>query len=147
MTPPSCTCCGKPRRKRRRGGWIGAHNWCGTCTNLWYTQGKPDGGPVRVGEEERARRISAGMLRWHAAHQQSPAALAALAAGNLAGREAGSAAAAERKADTFQDYTWLRSFGETQEQAAARVSVSRATSYRYERQRAAQDAAAGERAA
>lgn len=47
MTPPLCTCCGKPRRERadRPGTCAGAHGWCGACLRRWYLDGRPESGP------------------------------------------------------------------------------------------------------
>jgi hypothetical protein len=114
--PSICAHCGAPRKRRPGGGWRGAHNWCATCTKLWYRHGKPEGGPARISGEERARRISAGLRRWHATHQQSPAARAALAAENT-----------RRRNDRLTDYAWLRSFGEDWRSAAHRAGVSEGT--------------------
>lgn len=105
---PICRCCGKPRTRRKNGCWRGAHGWCGTCSNLWYAQGKPEGGPRRSGPE-RIRRIRATSR--------------AAQLGRLT------------------DYAWLRSFGESREQAAARVGVSQRWARRvYDRMLADQEA-------
>jgi hypothetical protein len=56
IVTPLCACCGKPRTRRKGGGWKGAHGMCQTCANLWYEQGCPEGGPQRAGAE-RIRRL------------------------------------------------------------------------------------------
>lgn len=102
-SPPRCTCCGNPRKRRTDGkGWQGTHGYCGTCTSRWHHQGRPEGGPAYLSAAERAARISAGMYRHHAVSPTS-------------GRQ--------KAAGRLQDYTWLRSFGESREAAAARVGV------------------------
>lgn len=58
LAAPLCSCCGKPRRRRKTGGWHGAHGWCHTCTERWYAAGKPASGvPPRTPQRERILRI------------------------------------------------------------------------------------------
>lgn len=42
---PLCTCCGRPRARRKDGGWTGAHGWCGGCYRRWCLDGRPASGP------------------------------------------------------------------------------------------------------
>lgn len=110
VIPPVCSHCGKPRTRRTDNrGWTGYRGWCSACAERWRAAGKPAEGPARTSSEERARRISAGLRRWHASHQQSDAARLASARG---------------KVDRLQDYAWLVGFGETREAAARRAGVS-----------------------
>lgn len=132
-TPPRCRNprCGKLRTRRKDNrGWNGCHDWCSACTERWRVAGRPPEGPsVAPSGAERAARISAGLRRHHAAHGQSGAALAALAAHR------------EEAASRRTDYVWLRSFGESREDAASRAGVSMWTArWEYDRQIAAMEA-------
>lgn len=130
MTAPSCSCCGRPRTRRADNrGWTGYHGYCPACAERWRVAGRPaEGPPAASSGTERAARISAGLRRWHATHEQSQAARGALVPG------AGGGVLAQRKANRVQDYAWLTSFGESREQAAARVGVSVWTARDYERE-------------
>ena len=139
MTPPACTCCGKPRTRRGDGrGWNGCHDWCSACTERWRLAGKPaDGPPTASCGSEKAARISAGLRAHHAACGQSQAALDALAAANSRRgmrhwHATSPASGTRRKADRLRDYAWLVGFGETRENAARRVGVSLFMALKYE---------------
>ena len=143
---PFCRCCGRERKRRADGrGWAGYHGYCPACAERWRVAGRPPGGPPAApGHAGRAVRISAGLRRHHAAHGQSEAALAALAAGRVVGWRNGPAASARKAEWRRQDYAWLRSFGEPREQAAARAGVSvRHARYVYEPGIAAMETAQG----
>jgi len=40
-----CRNCGRPRRRRRNGGWQGAFGWCHPCYRRWRDAGRPGTGP------------------------------------------------------------------------------------------------------
>lgn len=66
MTPdPSvCAYCGKPRKRRRDGGWQGARGWCLHCYKRWCAAGKPGSGvPPVMTHAERVARSTATIRR------------------------------------------------------------------------------------